>query len=223
MRQELTPDDLIEAVLQLRAAEAEAPHPSLHAVRARLEEAIGPTVRKSVAARVLGVTAPALVRWVRSGDLPLVLTPAGRREVPLSLLLDICDASRRAPGSAVRRLKYAFSEARKAAAEHLSEADHAGADMGLAYHRAVAARLDARHVSDAQTRLDRWVASGAVPERTEAAWRELLRAPLDDIAAAITAADDRGHFLRQSSPFAGALTGQERQLLLRGSRGRGAA
>ncbi|HEV7773546.1 MAG TPA: hypothetical protein VGO48_09710 [Conexibacter sp.] len=70
-------------------------HPTdedLVAVRADLERAAGPTVGRAATARLLGVSQTALDRWIAAGDVPVVVTARGRREVPLRTVLDLVEA-----------------------------------------------------------------------------------------------------------------------------------
>ena len=93
---------------------------------------------------------------------------------------------------------------------------HATAERrSLAYHRAVAARLDEPLVARARQTLDRWVSLGTITPRYERRWRELLDRPIPELAAAITADDERGRDLRQASPFAGVLSAPERWAIIR--------
>jgi hypothetical protein len=87
--------------------------------------------------------------------------------------------------------------------------------QGLAYHRLVARRLDEQLVDDASRRLRRWREEGRIHPRWADEWERILALPLPRIARAIGADSERGVELRQSSPFAGALTQQERRRVLR--------
>jgi hypothetical protein len=89
-----------------------------------------------------------------------------------------------------------------------------GEIQGLAFHRAVAARLDPQMVSDARRRLRRWRERGSIDERWAREWEDVLTRPLADISRAIKAEDARGHDLRQNSPFSGALSHEERQRVM---------
>jgi len=101
----------------------------------------------------------------------------------------------------------------------LAEVDHVSAlsaepDLGLAYHQRVAQLLDRSIVADACDRLARWQATGAMTQRTAQLWHDLLDQSIPRIAQAITECDANGHFLRQSSPFAGSLSHTERARIL---------
>jgi helix-turn-helix protein len=72
---------------------------------------VGPSVPKSRAARLLGVSTTALQRWIRSGRLPAVRRPRGREEVDAGALLDILAEVRRVRdegGAAPRAVSRAF-------------------------------------------------------------------------------------------------------------------
>jgi hypothetical protein len=69
-------------------------------------------------------------------------------------------------------------------------------------------------VTDARRRLRRWRERGNIDERWAREWEDVLSRPLADIERAITAEDVRGRDLRQNSPFAGALSHEERQRVM---------
>ena len=56
-----------------------------------LESLVGPTVRPAEAARLLSISHPALDRWIGKGEISSVLTPKGRREIPLSELVELLE------------------------------------------------------------------------------------------------------------------------------------
>jgi hypothetical protein len=197
-----------------------------------LRALVGPTVRPSLAARVLGISHPALSRWLESGDIATVLTPEGRREIPLSELLDLLgdldeldEHARR--GRPLTRL----IRARRRRAEAAVDADrllpptrargHRRAELqALAYHRLVADRLDDDLVAEATRRVSRWQASGRIHPAWADAWVGILAEPIPAIAEAISADTSEARALRQTSPFAGALNEQERTRLARAVRER---
>lgn len=89
--------------------------------------------------------------------------------------------------------------------------------LALAYHRALAVKLRAAPeavVRTARENLARWLASGSFDSGTSASLREWLsileRSTPEELLALITAETDEGQRLRQSSPFAGVLTDEER-------------
>jgi hypothetical protein len=86
----------------------------------------------------------------------------------------------------------------------------------LEFHRLVAERLDDRLVEGARRRVDQWLANGGpVHPFWAQRWRELLEQPLPDIAQMLTADGEEAQDLRQNTPFAGALTPQERWRIVR--------
>src|SRR5215207_4698845 len=107
----LDQQQLIRDAVRLRRAHLRHPHDEdLAAVRLDLERAGGPTVGRAASARLLGVSQTALDRWIASGDVPVVLTPNGRREVPFDALVSLIeDVERRRDerivGDALARLR----------------------------------------------------------------------------------------------------------------------
>jgi len=91
-------------------------------------------------------------------------------------------------------------------------------ERSLAFHRLIAKKLrtDATMLDLARANLDRWNASASPRVRPVLAeWNALLDAPLDELLAVLTGEDECATRLRQSSPFAGALTSGERFAILR--------
>ncbi len=86
----------------------------------------------------------------------------------------------------------------------------------LAQHRLVAERLDEELLAQARERVQRWLDDGGPVHPVWAQrWRALLARPPGEVAAAICADDEAGRDLRQTSPFAGALTPAERWRIIR--------
>jgi hypothetical protein len=86
-------EKLIRNLVRLRRAEASAPDSQdLLAVRDTLEEMVGPSASRALAARVLGVSQTALDSRIRRGDVPVVPTEGGRWEVPVRALVDLAEA-----------------------------------------------------------------------------------------------------------------------------------
>jgi hypothetical protein len=205
------------------ARRAHRRHPDdedLAALRVELERAAGPTLGRAASARLLGVSQTALDRWVARGAIPVVLTPNGRREMPTGVLLDLLDAlaertdAGRHPLAAVLRGRSASAAtdrpARPASAHRAAEL------RSLAYHRAVARRLDRAGVADALVRLRRWREERRIHPRYADAWEELLTGPREQLLRMLRADDEDAAALRQSSPFAGTLDERERRALLDG-------
>src|SRR6266511_2611083 len=92
-------EQLVRDVARLRRAHRRHPDDEdLAAVRLDLERAAGPTIGRAATARLLGVSQTALDRWIGAGEVPAVLTPTGRREVPVGAVADLLDALDRRQG-----------------------------------------------------------------------------------------------------------------------------
>jgi hypothetical protein len=215
---------LFEAIVRLRRAERRvAPDQDLAAVRMLLEDELGETMSRRMAARLLGVDHKALDRWVRSGDLPLVYTPSGRHEVPVANVLELYEAvaESRATGTRTRHhIEPSVAEGRRRA-ELLRPRDLVGAGdersygraerRGLAYHRALAKRLSRPMVDEALRTLWKWRDQGRIDARYATRWEAMLGLPLTEVKRIIGEDSQRGRDLRQNSPFAGMLSEAERR------------
>jgi DTW domain-containing protein YfiP len=85
----------------------------------------------------------------------------------------------------------------------------------LALHEAVAARLEAEPqlLDVARANLQRWLSTNPASALRE--WRQLLETtPLPALIVLLRSTGEHAARLRQSSPFAGLLTPQERQAIL---------
>lgn len=225
-------EHLLKYVLQLRRAEEGSPEwESIATVRSHLEDELGRTVPRSVAARALGVSQPALDKWIARGEIPLVLSPEGRSVVPVRAVMDLSEAldERRelAPDD-----PYPLSSVLRERRERVEQLDperilpsryrrsgwrsgHRRAELqGLAYHRAVAQRLDPRLVRNARVQLNRWRREGKIDERYAAQWEKVLLRPIDRIARAISQDSQTSRDLRQNSPFTGVLSDPERRRVI---------
>ena len=221
---------LARNVVRLRRAErVPAAAHDVSPVRRDLEARLGPTLSRSRAARILGVSQTALDRWVAAGRIPVVLTPAGRTEVPRQFVIEVREAidelERR--GRTRHLLAAALEERRKDAERILPESSSEEATSrrrpqghriaerrGLAYHGVVAERLNEQMVEEARERIERLAADRHLHPRYAERWRRLLSRPLPDVAQAISADDEEGRDLRQNSPFAGVLNEQERRRII---------
>src|SRR5262245_124473 len=92
-------------------------------------------------------------------------------------------------------------------------------ERSVAYHRAIAARLRERPevLEMARRRIEEWLFGGRAPSYARK-WHEILSGDIDAISEFLV---DRGELateLRQSTPFAGALTPQERWAIWRRTR-----
>ena len=98
---------------------------------------------------------------------------------------------------------------------------HARAELrSLVYHRAIAARLanEPHLLVRARQRVDAWLASGPAAPAEAEAWTEVLGGDSTSIAGLLSEDSEHARALRQSSPFAGALTAAERWRLWRATR-----
>ena len=221
---------LVEGIVRLRRAERiPAVAADVAPVRRELEARLGPTLSRSRAAQILGVSQTALDRWVVAGQIPTVLTPTGRTAVPRQFVVELREAigGLRGQGRRHHPLARALAARREAAAKAVGgtvepergrpapPADHRTAERrGLALHRLVAARLDPSMVEEARQRIDQLDRDGHLHPRQAARWRELLSQPIPEITAALLADDQEGRDLRQNSPFAGVLNEQERRRII---------
>jgi hypothetical protein len=217
----------LERIARLREAEDHRPAPSVGQVREELEADLGGTVSRNLAAEFLGVSHTALNRWVASGDVPVIQTVAGRKEVPIPALCDLrirIEAERASGRRRLHRLEPAMIESRRRAERLqpdpslITELEGGATDRhrlaelrSLAYHRALAPRLRRPMIDRARIKVDRWEEDGRLDPRHAASWRELLDRPLGEIRTAIGADDDRGRDLRQNSPLAGLMSEPERR------------
>jgi hypothetical protein len=229
--------EAIDHILRLRRAEGEV-EPGLRrelaAAREFIERAAGPTVRPAAAARLLGVSQTALNRWLDRGEIASVLSPAGRREVPLAELVEVLEDANRLDVRDSHRPLAAVVRARRAAADDAIDIDrllprkrprtHRVPELhALAYHRLVAERLDDPLVERARRRLAEWRAAGRIHPRWADEWERILALPLPELAKVISADTQHARELRQSSPLAGVLNEQERRRLLEAVERRGSA
>jgi hypothetical protein len=215
--------ELFENIARLRRAGRAAPNNrDIAAVRLTLESELGETVSRRLAARLLGVSHTALDRWIKSGDLPVVYSPNGRREVPVPALLDLYEAIRaeRADGNryvlAPTMARQREDARRLRVGEQVDSPDpHDRARArSLAYHRAVSRRLDKPMVTEAQHVLFRWREQGRIEPRYADRWEALLNRPVRAIGQTIVERGQEADDLRQNSPLAGVLSEPERRRIL---------
>lgn len=222
-------EEIIHELARLKRVQRALPseaQPELNPTLDILRSSIPQTVKKSVAARVLGVSQNALERWFSTGEIATVRTPSGRTEVSVAELLDLLEqlhgteGSRQPLAAAVRRRR--GRSARTMTVDLLpwnlgpDPDGHRQADLrALAYHRAVAKRLTPVMVDAARRRLSRWRADGRVHPRWADDWEQVLARPLEQIAELLGEDSQDAADLRQSSPFAGTLSDHERREILR--------
>jgi hypothetical protein len=219
---------LVRNLVRLKRAHSRDPQSEeLVAVRADLESMIGGSVSQALASRVLNVSRQALAKRIEQGDVPTVLTRDGRSEVPVGALVDLAGAIQAVPtGARSQSALGAVIAANRRAADELDDGEllpasfladgtshaHRHAELlSLAYHRAVARRLDSQLIADARARLARWRQEQRIHPTYADQWDEVLRLPVAEVARLLVADDARGRDLRQSSPFAGALSEPERR------------
>jgi DNA-binding transcriptional MerR regulator len=219
---------LMDSIVRLRRAERiPRAAPDVAPVRRQLESQLGPVLSRSRASRILGVSQTALDRWVESGQIPVVVNPRGRREVPRQVVIELRESIDRLKSKGIVRhpLGAAIAERRDVAGigrparrdegrGRLPLGHDIATHRSLAYHQVIARRLDERMVADAGDRLDRLAAEGHIHPRYEDRWREILALPIADLAAAITAESQDANDLRQNSPFAGVLNEHERRQII---------
>jgi hypothetical protein len=219
---------LFQDIVRLRRAEQRSPGVrDIVTVRSHLEQELGGSVSRSLAARLLGVSHTALQKWIDAGDVPVIITPSGKTGVPVSALVDLYEAisSQRESG----RRKLHVIEPTMAQARALAETlqpnrliddedspdPHDRAERrSRAYHAAVARHLRKRTVERALHQLWRWDEEGTIDPRYAEAWEEVLRRPLPEIKRFLIEESQRARDLRQNSPFAGALSEPERRRIL---------
>jgi hypothetical protein len=217
--------ELFENVARLRRLSRRLPgNEDLATVRAALEKELGPTVSQRMAARILGVSHVALRRWIDSGDLPLVYTTEGRREVPVPALLRLRDGMEAGQSRAGRYVMAPTLKGQRKAAEALRIGQTPGRSQdphdrararSLAYHRALARKLRRPMVEEAKHVLFTWRQAGKISSGYADRWQELLDQPVATIRRAIVEKSPDADDLRQNSPFAGQLSEAERRRIVR--------
>lgn len=216
---------LIDGIVRLRRAERVAVVAAdVSPVRRDLEARVGPTLSRSRAALILGVSQTALDRWVAAGQVPIVLMPGGRREVPRQFVVELRESIDELRAKGRGHPLAAALATRRVAADKLAHGrpkqstqpkDHETAERrSRAFHRVVAERLDKRMVEEARERIDQLVAAGHLHRGYAERWRRLLSGSVAEIADAIAADTQEGRDLRQNSPFAGVLNEQERRRII---------
>lgn len=224
---------LVNDIVRLRRAEqVRAVAADVAPVRRRLESKLGPTLSRSRAARILGVSQTALDRWVEAGEIPVVITPGGRREVPRQFAVELRMAIDELMQAGRQRhpLAAALADRRNAAAKLIGGPSPGGSfpaavepavhghetaeRRSQTYHALIAKRLDDRLVEEAGENIDRLVGEGHLDTRYAERWRALLSRPISEIAEAIVADTQEARDLRQNTPFAGVLNEQERRRVI---------
>lgn len=220
--------ELLDSVLRLAAVEGDAPpglRPDLRLVRSRLEDELGQTVRPAEAAELLGLSQTALAKWLDQREISSVMTPSGRREIPVAEVVDLAREVERVRRAGRERAVSAVVRERRRRAQETIDVDrllpsrgdwaHRNAEIqSLAYHRLVAERLTPDLIDAARERVDRWEQSGRLHSKWADAWREVLGRSPAAIKRALRSSGSSARQLRQTSPFAGVLTEHERRRLV---------
>lgn len=100
----------------------------------------------------------------------------------------------------------------------MSDSDHDRLDeRSLALHRLIAAkvRADPALLDKARENLRRWQGASGSPSLAFAEWEQILSGSVDQVTAFLVERSERAARLRQSSPFAGVLTEDERRAVLK--------
>jgi len=219
---------LLDQILRLRRSMRGAPaelRAELAVVLEFLEDTLGPTVRPAEAARALGISRPAMKRWLDLGEIASVTTPSGRREVPVSELVGLLEELNPGQGEPSKRALADLIRERQRRSEQSVDIDrllpskrgrtHRAAELqSLAYHRLVAERLNEQLIEEVRRRLERWIRDDRVDPRWATRWQSLLARSVEEIAKTISSDSKSARELRQTSPFAGVLTEQERRRLV---------
>jgi hypothetical protein len=95
-------------------------------------------------------------------------------------------------------------------------------ERSIAYHEVIADRLRQQPeiLEKARARVQGWLTSSANPQFHARKWAEILDGDVSSIAAFLVDRSEIAYELRQSTPFAGALTPQERWKIWRETRER---
>jgi hypothetical protein len=194
-------------------------------VRNDLARAVGPTITRAMAARLLGVSQTALDRWIESGEVPAVISPSGRREIARDALLALVEdvTSRRRDGDRHPLASALHAQSLEAARINRRLIGDLGPPspgrgraerIALAYHRVVAGRLHDELVHRAQQRISEWRSEQRIAPRYADQWEAILARTRPEIATLIAKDSETMADLRQNSPFAGALSEPERRRII---------
>jgi hypothetical protein len=187
-----------------------------------LENELGATVSRRLAARLLGVSHTALDRWIKAGDLPVVFSRNSRFDVPVPALLGLYETIRAERSDRERSPLAATMARQREAARRLrvegqvdSEDPHdRSRARNLAYHRAVASRLRKPIVDEARHVVYRWREQGRIDPHYADRWDALLTRSVPEIRGTLVERSQEADDLRQNSPLAGVLSEPERRRIL---------
>jgi hypothetical protein len=88
-------------------------------------------------------------------------------------------------------------------------------ERSLALHRLVAEKLRADPIllEKARENLHRWQSTGGIQSGALAEWSRIIECPADEVAGFLVETSERAMRLRQSSPFCGILSDDERRAI----------
>ncbi|HEV7402133.1 MAG TPA: hypothetical protein VGO11_04370 [Chthoniobacteraceae bacterium] len=90
-------------------------------------------------------------------------------------------------------------------------------ERSLAFDRKIVEKLraDPSLIAKAHSNIERWLPTSSPGVRlTLREWQDVLKAPFDELMAFLESSDERATRLRQSSPFCGILTEEERLAII---------
>jgi hypothetical protein len=147
--------------------------------------------------------------------------------MPVDALLDLREsvaAERRAGGVGKRPLEPVMAERRERAERidvdalvppgSTSDGHDRAARRSLAYHRALARRLDRGMANDALRQVWKWRLQGRIDPHYANLWERVLHESVAEVRRTISEDSQDAGDLRQSSPFAGMLSEPERRKLI---------
>ena len=226
----LSKEHVVGGIVRLRRLTGELgdeERAELDPVIALLEDAAGQTLSQSEVARLLGVSHTTIGRWIKKGEIPVVPTPRGRKEISLGqavhLLQSVEELTETPREEALAKVIHDQRDrANRLDVRTLLPArllknagGHRKVELrSLAYHCAVAQRLNKQVISDAKRRLLRWERAGRMHPTWAGEWHRVLAMSERRIARVLCSDSERSRALRQSSPFAGVLSEQERRRLI---------
>ncbi len=187
---------------------------------------LGDAVAPAFAARVLGISHTALRRWIDREMIPVVIGIDGRRAIPVYSLVDLHEGIARERAAGRSHVLESAVDKERSRADRLqprgllwdgesTDAEGRSAELrSLAYHRAVARRLDRRTAAMALALVLYWRDSGSIDPRYAEQWKEILEGPLAGVRKALEDEGPRSRDLRQNSPFSGILSEAERRKIV---------
>ena len=201
---------ILENIGRLRRVEEEYSQRGCGDGPRRSRSATGWTVSRSQSASLLGVSHTALNNWIAAGDVPVVISERGRKEVPIPTLLELqerVDEERKSGRRKLHTLEPVMHEARRHAERMRPRAPAPGSRRrsdphrtpelrALAYHRAIAPRLRRPMIDTAQRKLRRWTQEDRIDPRYAQLWEDVF----GDADVRDSQGDHRGRRTRTRSP-----------------------